>query len=114
MSESRILSLLLDDEAEQVTDQPLDVGNLIVSPDGKSIAFTMEVFPDCRTVDETVERLDTIPMVCVRILPDSVFDMRQVSMVQLTGDSVLTLFMTNQYGAIHYNTHGWYRISVSP
>ena len=37
-------------EAKQVTDQPLDVGNLLVSPDGKFIAFTMEVFPDSNAV----------------------------------------------------------------
>jgi len=45
-------------EAEQVTDQPLDVGNLIVAPDGQHIAFTMEVFPDCNTLAETKDRLD--------------------------------------------------------
>jgi dipeptidyl aminopeptidase/acylaminoacyl peptidase len=32
-------------EAEQITDEPLDVGNLVVSRDGKYVAFTMEVFP---------------------------------------------------------------------
>jgi dipeptidyl aminopeptidase/acylaminoacyl peptidase len=47
-------------EAEQVTDEPLDVSNLVVSPDGEHLAFTMEVFPDCDTVAETVERLDAI------------------------------------------------------
>jgi len=47
-------------EAEQVTEQPLDVGNLIVAPDGRHIAFTMEVFPDCNTPGETKERLDEI------------------------------------------------------
>jgi len=47
-------------EAEQITDEPLDVGNLIVSPDGKQIAFTMEVFPDCNTPAETKSRLDKI------------------------------------------------------
>ena len=45
-------------EAEQVTDQPLDVANLVISPDGKHIAFTMEVFPDCNTVTDTKNRLD--------------------------------------------------------
>ncbi|RMF68700.1 MAG: S9 family peptidase [Calditrichaeota bacterium] len=44
-------------EAQQVTEQPLDVGNLIVAPDGRHFAFTMEVFPDCETIDCTVERL---------------------------------------------------------
>ncbi|RMG55365.1 MAG: S9 family peptidase [Acidobacteria bacterium] len=45
-------------EAEQVTDLPLDVGNLIVSPDGSQLAFTMEVFPDCDTIACTKNRLD--------------------------------------------------------
>lgn len=47
-------------EAEQVTNGPLDVANLLVSPDGRHIAFTMEVFPDCNTVDCTKDRLDGI------------------------------------------------------
>ncbi|MBW8038622.1 MAG: S9 family peptidase [Planctomycetes bacterium] len=47
-------------EADQVTDVPLDVANLLVSPDGLNIAFTMEVFPDCNTVECTKERLDEI------------------------------------------------------
>jgi dipeptidyl aminopeptidase/acylaminoacyl peptidase len=44
-------------EAEQVTSLPLDVSNLEVSPTGTRIAFTMEVFPSCDTVQCTVERL---------------------------------------------------------
>jgi len=47
-------------EAEQITDQLLDVGNLVVSCDGKHIAFTMDVFPDCNTVECTKDRLDEI------------------------------------------------------
>jgi dipeptidyl aminopeptidase/acylaminoacyl peptidase len=47
-------------EAEQVTSEPLDVGNLIVAPDGRHVAFTMEVFPDCNTPSETKDRLDEI------------------------------------------------------
>jgi len=47
-------------EAEQITDEPLDVANLVVSPDEKHIAFTMDVFPDCTTVDCTKDRLDEI------------------------------------------------------
>jgi len=46
-------------EAEQVTDLPLDVANLLVSPDGKHIAFTMEVFPGTGP-DETKKKLDDI------------------------------------------------------
>jgi len=46
-------------EAQQITDLPLDVANLIVSPDGAHIAFTMEVFPG-RTPAETKTALDEI------------------------------------------------------
>ncbi len=45
-------------EAEAVTNLPLDVGNLAVSPDGRFLALTMEVFPDCDTVACTKRRLD--------------------------------------------------------
>ncbi|UCF15462.1 MAG: S9 family peptidase [Phycisphaerales bacterium] len=47
-------------EAEQVTNEPLDVANLVVSRDGKYIALTMEVFPDGSTPKQTKERLDEI------------------------------------------------------
>ncbi len=47
-------------EAEQVTDQPLDVESLAVSPDGTCIAFSMQVFPDAPTIEETKHRLDEI------------------------------------------------------
>jgi len=47
-------------EAEQVTDEPLDVGNLLVSRGGEHIAFTMEVFPDRSTPSETKDRLEKI------------------------------------------------------
>jgi dipeptidyl aminopeptidase/acylaminoacyl peptidase len=47
-------------EARQVTDEPLDVGNLIVSRDGKRIGFTMDVFPDCETIQATRDRLDAV------------------------------------------------------
>jgi len=46
-------------EAQQVTSLPLDIGNLVVSPDGKYIAFTMEVFPD-RNATSTKAKLDEI------------------------------------------------------
>jgi dipeptidyl aminopeptidase/acylaminoacyl peptidase len=45
-------------EARQVTDEPLDLGNLVMARDGRRIAYTMEVFPDCEDVDCTVERLE--------------------------------------------------------
>ncbi|MBM4027977.1 MAG: S9 family peptidase, partial [Planctomycetes bacterium] len=44
-------------EAQQVTDEPLEVGNLLVSPDGRHLAYTMAVFPDGKTVQETHSRL---------------------------------------------------------
>jgi dipeptidyl aminopeptidase/acylaminoacyl peptidase len=47
-------------EAQQITDLPLDVGNLLVSPDGRHIAFTLEVFPDCKTIAQTKEKLEEI------------------------------------------------------
>jgi len=47
-------------EACQITDLPLDAGNLIVSPDGKHVAFTLEVFPKFKTIQETVDKLDAV------------------------------------------------------
>ncbi len=46
-------------EAEQVTDQPLDVSTFLLSPTGAHFAIAMEVFPGS-DVSETVERLDAI------------------------------------------------------
>ncbi len=45
-------------EAVQVTDLPLDVGNLEVSPSGDRLGFSLEVFPDCAGLECTVERLE--------------------------------------------------------
>ena len=42
----------------QVTDLPLDVSALEVSPDGARLAFSMEVFPDCADLACTKARLD--------------------------------------------------------
>ncbi|HOI13393.1 MAG TPA: S9 family peptidase [Methanoculleus sp.] len=42
-------------EPVQVTDTPLDIANLKISPDGKSLAFTMEVFPGT-SIEETALR----------------------------------------------------------
>jgi dipeptidyl aminopeptidase/acylaminoacyl peptidase len=47
-------------EAEQVTDLPLDVGNLHLSPGNTTLAFTLEVFPDCDEVACTTKRLEEI------------------------------------------------------
>jgi dipeptidyl aminopeptidase/acylaminoacyl peptidase len=43
----------------QIANQPLDVGNLMLSPDGSKLAFTMEVFPGTDVV-ETVKKLEEI------------------------------------------------------
>ncbi len=45
-------------KATQVSDLPLPVANLIVSPDGKTLAFTTDVFVDCPDLACTKERLD--------------------------------------------------------
>ena len=43
---SQVWKIKLDGgEAEPVTDQPLDVGNLVVAQTGELLAFTMDVFP---------------------------------------------------------------------
>ena len=47
-------------EAEAVTREPLDVGTFALSPDGKRIAYTMEVFPDLAGVAATRKRLDEL------------------------------------------------------
>jgi len=47
-------------EAKQVTDLPLDIGNLLVSPDGNHIAFTMDVFPRHSSPECTKKKLDEI------------------------------------------------------
>jgi len=58
---SQIWRLRMDGgEAVQVTDQPLNVGNLVVSPDGRHIAFTMEVYPDKGCPGCTKKELDKI------------------------------------------------------
>ncbi len=47
-------------EARQVTTEPLDVSNLVMAPTGKHIAYTMEVFSDLKTAQETADRLAEI------------------------------------------------------
>jgi dipeptidyl aminopeptidase/acylaminoacyl peptidase len=46
-------------EAEQVTDQPLDVGSVAVSPTGTHLAISMDVYPDS-SAEETKSRVDEI------------------------------------------------------
>jgi dipeptidyl aminopeptidase/acylaminoacyl peptidase len=54
---SQVWRIRLDGgEAQQVTDLPLDVSNLVTSPDKKHLAFTIEVFPG-KTVGETAKKL---------------------------------------------------------
>lgn len=45
----------VDGEPVRVTNTPLDIANVKISPDGKSLAFTMEVFPGT-SVEETASR----------------------------------------------------------
>lgn len=45
--------------AEQVTSLPLDLYNLVVSPDGSQLAFTIDVFADCDSLECTVDRMET-------------------------------------------------------
>jgi len=61
-------------EARPVTDLPLDVGSLAVSPDGRWLALSMEVFPDCETLTCTVDRLaETRDRVSSGVLYDQLF-----------------------------------------
>ncbi len=46
-------------EAEQITREPLDLGSLAISPDGRCLAFSMEVFPGTSPA-ETKARLDEV------------------------------------------------------
>ncbi|MGH7598153.1 MAG: prolyl oligopeptidase family serine peptidase [bacterium] len=45
-------------EAEQKTNQPLDIGGFLLSPDGSRLVLTMEVFPNCETIACTKTKLD--------------------------------------------------------
>jgi dipeptidyl aminopeptidase/acylaminoacyl peptidase len=57
---SQVWKLPLDGgEAQQLTALPLDVGSFVLSPDGKWLALSMEVFPGA-TPEETRKRLDGI------------------------------------------------------
>lgn len=44
-------------DAVQVTSLPLDVGSFVVSPDDRLLAVSLEVFPDCDSIDCTATRL---------------------------------------------------------
>ncbi len=45
-------------EAQPVTELPLELDYLALSPEGTHLAFAMDVFPDCDTPDCTKKRLD--------------------------------------------------------
>ncbi len=45
---------------QQVTKLPLDVNAFMPSPDGKRLALSLEVFPDCETLACTKQRLDKL------------------------------------------------------
>ncbi|MDA8016831.1 MAG: S9 family peptidase [Thermoanaerobaculia bacterium] len=45
-------------EAVQTTDLPLDVSGFSLSPDGKHLALSVDVFIDCETLQCTAERLE--------------------------------------------------------
>lgn len=45
-------------EAHQISRLPLDVGNLTVGPNGAWLAFSLDVFPDCESIECTRQRLD--------------------------------------------------------
>ncbi|MGH8049527.1 MAG: TolB family protein, partial [Arenimonas sp.] len=47
-------------DALQVSDYPLDIGSYKISPDGKSVAFSLEVFNDCKDLACTKKRLDDV------------------------------------------------------
>ena len=57
---SQVFKLAFDGgEAVQVTDLPVDVSNLELSPDGSHLGFSLEVFPACGAdLDCTKKRLD--------------------------------------------------------
>lgn len=45
-------------EAERITDLPVDLDGFELSPDGKRVAFWAQVFPDCKTLECTADRLE--------------------------------------------------------
>ena len=47
-------------EAAQVTEQPLDIGCFVISPDGKSLAVSMDVFGDAGGASQTKKKLDEL------------------------------------------------------
>ncbi len=56
---SQVWKLSMDGgESAQVTRLPLDVGAFLVSPDGRSLAVSLDVFPECANLQCTTKRLE--------------------------------------------------------
>ena len=49
--------LMAADEPKQITDLPLEVSGFSLSPDGSHLAFSMDVFASCETLQCTVDRM---------------------------------------------------------
>ncbi|MCI0514167.1 S9 family peptidase [candidate division KSB1 bacterium] len=47
-------------ESEQITQLTLEIANLMVSPDGQHLAFTLDIFTHCKTLAATRQKLDEI------------------------------------------------------
>ena len=55
----QVWNLRLDGgEAVQITDLPVGIGNLVVSPSGEHLAFSTEAFADCEDLACTAKRLE--------------------------------------------------------
>ncbi|HPW31652.1 MAG TPA: S9 family peptidase, partial [Arenimonas sp.] len=61
-------------DAAQLSNYPLDIGSYKISPDGKSVAFNLEVFNDCNDLACTKKRLDdTAAAKVTGVLYDKIF-----------------------------------------
>jgi dipeptidyl aminopeptidase/acylaminoacyl peptidase len=60
-------------EAQPVTNLPLDVGSFKLSPDGRAIALSLEVFPDCADLACTKKRIDRAAGKSSGVLYDRLF-----------------------------------------
>ncbi|WP_370694275.1 prolyl oligopeptidase family serine peptidase [Psychrobium sp. 1_MG-2023] len=58
---AQVWSLALDGgEARQVTDLPIPVNGIKLSPDNKKIALALTVFPECKTIQCTADKKKTL------------------------------------------------------
>ncbi len=61
-------------DASQLSNYPLDIGSYKISPDGKSVAFNLEVFNDCNDLACSKKRLaDTEASKVTGVLYDKIF-----------------------------------------